>query len=35
MDGWLPASGMASLRSGEEMARRFVRYPGAVARSRS
>ena len=33
MDGWLPASGMASLRSGEEMARRFVRYPGAVARS--
>ena len=33
MDGWLPASGMASLRSGEEVARRFARYPGAVARS--
>ena len=33
MDGWLPASGMACLRSGEEMARRFARYPGAVARS--
>ena len=33
MDGWLPASGMACLRSGEEMARRFTRYPGAVARS--
>lgn len=33
MDGWLPASGMASLRSGEEMARRFARYPGAVERS--
>jgi error-prone DNA polymerase len=33
MDGWLPASGAACLRSGEEMARRFARYPGAVARS--
>lgn len=33
MDGWLPATGMASLRSGEEMAARFARYPGAVARS--
>ncbi|MBZ5736711.1 error-prone DNA polymerase [Nocardioides mangrovi] len=33
MDGWLPAAGAACLRSGEEMARRFVRYPGAVARS--
>ncbi|QWF20717.1 error-prone DNA polymerase [Nocardioides sp. LMS-CY] len=33
MDGWLPASGMASLRSGAEMARRFARYPGAVERS--
>ncbi|ABL81407.1 MULTISPECIES: error-prone DNA polymerase [unclassified Nocardioides] len=33
MDGWLPASGMACLRSGEEMVRRFARYPGAVARS--
>ncbi|MDF1602066.1 error-prone DNA polymerase [Nocardioides sp. YIM 152315] len=33
MDGWLPASGGACLRSGEEMARRFARYPGAVERS--
>lgn len=33
MDGWLPASGAACLRPGEEMARRFARYPGAVARS--
>ncbi|MDN4162862.1 error-prone DNA polymerase [Nocardioides abyssi] len=33
MDGWLPASGAACLRSGEEMARRFARYPGAVTRS--
>ncbi|WKN50675.1 error-prone DNA polymerase [Nocardioides sp. Arc9.136] len=33
MDGWLPASGAACLRSGEEMARRFARYPGAVSRS--
>ncbi|HEY0888551.1 MAG TPA: error-prone DNA polymerase [Nocardioides sp.] len=31
--GWLPASGGAHLRSGEEMAQRFARYPGAVARS--
>ncbi|MCX6398154.1 MAG: error-prone DNA polymerase [Propionibacteriales bacterium] len=33
MDGWLPAWGAASLRSGDEMAERFARYPGAVARS--
>lgn len=33
MDGWLPAWGAAGLRSGEEMARLFARYPGAVARS--
>lgn len=33
MDGWLPAWGAASLRSGAEMALRFARYPGAVARS--
>lgn len=33
MDGWLPASGMACLRSGEEMARRFARHPGAVRHS--
>ncbi|WP_341951906.1 error-prone DNA polymerase [Salinibacterium sp. TMP30] len=31
MDGWLPAAGTAHLRSGAEMAARFVRYPGAVA----
>jgi error-prone DNA polymerase len=33
MDGWLPASGAAHLRSGAEMAARFARYPGAVANS--
>jgi error-prone DNA polymerase len=33
LDGWLPASGSAFLRSGTEMAARFVRYPGAVART--
>ena len=33
LDGWLPASGAAFLRSGEEMAERFARYPGAVART--
>jgi error-prone DNA polymerase len=30
LDGWLPASGSAHLRSGAEMAERFSRYPGAV-----
>lgn len=30
LDGWLPASGGAHLRSGAEMAARFARYPGAV-----
>jgi error-prone DNA polymerase len=30
MDGWLPASAGAHLRSGAEMAARFSRYPGAV-----
>jgi error-prone DNA polymerase len=30
MDGWLPASGAAHLRSGAEQARRFARYPGVV-----
>jgi error-prone DNA polymerase len=30
VDGWLPASGAAHLRSGEEQARRFARWPGAV-----
>ena len=33
MDGWLPASGAAHLRSGAEMARRFARYPGVVERT--
>jgi error-prone DNA polymerase len=33
MDGWLPGNGGACLRSGAEMARRFARYPGAVART--
>ena len=33
MDGWLPPSGMAFLRSGAEMTARFQRYDGAVARS--
>lgn len=31
LDGWLPAAGMAFLRSGTEMQARFARYPGAVA----
>ncbi|MCM4081530.1 error-prone DNA polymerase [Paractinoplanes hotanensis] len=30
IDGWLPAAGTAHLRSGDEMARRFAAYPGAV-----
>jgi error-prone DNA polymerase len=30
MDGWLPASGAAHLRSGAEQVRRFARYPGVV-----
>jgi error-prone DNA polymerase len=30
IDGWLPASAAAHLRSGAEQARRFARYPGAV-----
>lgn len=33
LDGWLPASGSAFLRSGEEMRLRFARYPGAIQRS--
>jgi error-prone DNA polymerase len=33
LDGWLPAAGTAFLRSGAEMATRFARYPGAVART--
>ena len=30
IDAWLPAAGMAHLRSGAEQHRRFARYPGAV-----
>ena len=33
LDGWLPATGGAHLRSGDEMARIFDRYPGAVEAS--
>lgn len=33
LDGWLPSHAGAHLRSGAEMARRFRRYPGAVART--
>ncbi|PRZ33907.1 DnaE-like error-prone DNA polymerase [Antricoccus suffuscus] len=33
LDGWLPAAGTAHLRSGAEMAARFARFPGAVART--
>lgn len=33
LDGWLPASGAAHLRSGAEMSRRFASYPGAIART--
>jgi error-prone DNA polymerase len=33
MDGWLPSSGSAHLRSGAEMEARFSRYPGAVERT--
>ncbi|MDQ3885537.1 MAG: error-prone DNA polymerase [Actinomycetota bacterium] len=33
MDGWLPPAGTAHLRSGAEMAARFARWPGAVARA--
>jgi error-prone DNA polymerase len=33
MAGWLPAAGVAHLRSGDEMAARFRAYPGAVARA--
>ncbi len=29
-DGWLPPAATAHLRSGDEQARRFARYPGAV-----
>ncbi len=33
IQGWLPAGAGAHLRSGEEMARRFARYPGVIARA--
>lgn len=33
LEGWLPSSGAAHLRSGREMRARFARYPGAVERT--
>jgi error-prone DNA polymerase len=33
IDGWLPPSAAAHLRSGAEQARRFARYPGVVERA--
>ncbi|MEO6472733.1 MAG: PHP domain-containing protein, partial [Aeromicrobium sp.] len=33
LDGWLPATGLSHLRSGDEMAAIFRRFPGAVART--
>jgi error-prone DNA polymerase len=33
MDGWLPAAAAAHLRSGDEMADRFARWPGVVERA--
>lgn len=33
LEGWIPASSGAHLRSGAEQARRFTRYPGVVARA--
>ncbi|WP_221584251.1 error-prone DNA polymerase [Microbacterium sp. G2-8] len=33
LDGWMPAHAAAHLRSGDEMARLFSRYPGAVERT--
>ena len=33
MDGWLPASGAAYIRSGAEMSRRLQRFPGAQERT--
>ncbi|NHN56689.1 error-prone DNA polymerase [Calidifontibacter sp. DB0510] len=33
VDGWLPGTDHAHLRSGSEMARRFARFPGAIERT--
>lgn len=33
IEGWLPAAATAHLRSGAEMAQKFARYPGAVAKA--
>ena len=33
LDGWLPACAGAHLRSGDEQARRFARWPGSVERA--
>jgi error-prone DNA polymerase len=33
IDGWLPAASMSNLRSGDEQAERFARYPGVIERA--
>ncbi len=33
LEGWLPSASTAHLRSGDEQARRFARYPGVVERA--
>ncbi|MDH3295726.1 MAG: PHP domain-containing protein, partial [Acidimicrobiia bacterium] len=33
LEGWLPSTSAAHLRSGDEQARRFARYPGVVERA--
>jgi len=33
LEGWLPAASGAHIRSGDEQARRFARYPGVVERA--
>ncbi|MCC5953969.1 MAG: error-prone DNA polymerase [Acidimicrobiia bacterium] len=33
LDGWLPAASAAQLRTGDEQARRFARWPGVVERA--
>ncbi len=33
LEGWLPSASSAHLRSGDEQARRFARYPGVVERA--
>ncbi len=33
IEGWLPSAASAHIRSGDEQARRFIRYPGVVERA--